>query len=236
MRGRLDQVFPRSQLDEDDSFWVTVRVKGRNSWRPWIEGEIAPANGGTLIETRFPTYMLVVVFTLVHGIPFLGLSWLIGIAAYLWGVSQVKGPFVEQLDITLEGDEARRHAAAQAVAEPESEGAAGAAPVVFRAEAGVDGASFRLAEGRLQVRGGGIQFDEEKLGWDQIRLVSGRGSTLVVVLEDGELREYECGKAQPDEVKWLARYLQARNQRWTTPEERREAEAKARAQLERLGR
>lgn len=236
VRGRLDQVFLRSQLKDDDTFWVTVSVSGRNSWRPWIEGEIAAANGGTLIEVTYPTHLLVVAFTLLHGIPFLGLSWLIGIAAYLWGVGQVKPPFVEQLDITLEGEEARRHASAQAVADPESEGAAGAAPVVFRAEAGVDGASFRLAAGRLTVRGGGIQVGGEDLRWDDVRFVSGRGTQLVVVREDGDLVELDCGKAEPDEVKWLATYLQARNRRWTTPEERREAEAKARAQLERMAR
>ena len=234
VRGRVQDVFPTSRLFEDDTFWVTVRMKNRNSWRPWIEGELVEANGGTLIHARFPVSVGVLLFTFLHGIPFLGLSWLVGIAAYLWGVGQVRPPFEEQLDVTLTGDEARRHAAAQRVADPRSDGAAGAAPLVFRARAGVDGATFRLSSGVLEVRGGGLRYDGRDLGWDVIERVQAESGEVMVIGEDGVVTVLPCAGMEPEEVEWLATYLETRNARWSTPEEQREAEARARAKLQQM--
>lgn len=234
VRGRLVDLYS-GRVQDDDTFWVRVPISsGRNSWRPYIEGELTGANGGTLLQVRFPMNLFILLFTFFHGIPFLGLTWLIGLGAYLWGIGQVKAPFEESLDISLTGTEARRHAAGQAVADPEAEGAAAAAPVVFRARAGVDGASFRLGRGTLEVRGGGIRYGDEDLRWDDVRIVAAKGRRLVVLREDGSPLELPCGDARPEEIQWLATYLQARNRRWTTPEERREAEARARARLKQM--
>lgn len=237
VEARLRELFPRGSKVTDEAFVVTVEGANRNSWRPRIHGTWLAAGGGTLIEAEYRMHSFVLVFTLLHGIPFLGLSWLIGIGAYLASIPGVERTFVEALDTEHTGEDALAKATGQAVADPDDPGAAAAAPPLLRARTTVDKASFRVGKGRITVDAGGIEWSHaggREVSWDGLLGFEENLGALAVSIRGEDAFRLPGAPCTPEDVRWLAAFLNARLSRWQTPEADREAAARAKAKLGRL--
>lgn len=230
---------------EVETFALQHRVPGvRNSWRPRLHGTLIPSNGGTRVEVKLSVHPFVAVFTFLHGLFLLGLSWLLGIGAFSWEVGKATAALTEVLEATAVGEEAV--AAALPVADPTEPGAEARAPYRLRAESSPDGARFRVPGPRLWSRtidleasATGVTLDVSGpplfLPWDQLSgcdLAVGDGGAALVFLGEGRSERHRepTGLSEADAL-WLATWLDAQARRRALPERDARARDAERARL-----
>lgn len=214
-----------------DRFKFTLANVNKNSWRPMAAGKLTAAGGGTLIEVRYPMHPFVVVFTLLHGLPFLGLTWVIGLLAYAASLQQVKNALFELVQAVAKGADAYECANA-AVSDPTRPGAAAAAPFSLRARHGMDHVTFALGSTSLRVDAAGLTLTGEtsaKVSWEELTgALAGEaaGSTLALFTASGNVISLSMVGLPEADQQWLADYINARDAERTASDEDR---ARARA-------
>lgn len=176
--GRLDDVENVHGAVSADKVDFTWKVKGwRNSWQPHIRGHVLPANDGSLLEFTLGVHPFLMVFTALHAIPFLGLSWLVGAAAFSWHATRAIDEMRALLGHTIEDPEAI--AAEQSAADPTVVGAEAAAPWSLRARTGQGAVTFTLRRDGwfgerfidLRVTALGVETDKGAMTWDELERV-----------------------------------------------------------------
>ncbi len=218
----------------DDRFEVQAPLGGRNSWRPVLTGRLSDAGGGTFVRLAVTVHPFVLVFTLLHAIPFMGLSWLIGCWAFSREVEPAITRLIELIGVTEVGDQARDRT--RDVAEPDEPGAAARAPLSLEARTDIDSARFVLEgprawygsptrslvfveQGQLRVR---RPQDDLLVEWHQLRGVSRSADTLGPMLllhtDDGD-EVVHAAQLDEDDLDWLVHYLDHRRQAWAPSEQ-----------------
>lgn len=88
----------------DDGFTLKPgrrnRFMGRNSWRPSAEGKLVAAGGITLAQVTMQVQPWVRVFTMVHAVFFLGLTWVMGVLAFSFEADKLRRTLDEAMDGT----------------------------------------------------------------------------------------------------------------------------------------
>lgn len=232
---RLSDHYRTAGMVEDDhSFSLTFEVAGRrNSWRPSLKGRMRRAAGGTLVEVRYPMHPFVMLFTAVHGMFLLGISWLMGLAAYSWDLRAARELMKEATGATLENEEAEAKAAGHEVADPTSPGADANAPLSFDARSDMDEARFTV-RGRdgsrttVVVSSAGLALHRDgqtlSVDWNDLERVDLKENEHSVDLwlqtRSGDRFAPIGGHGEADRL-WLATYLESRNRVWSQGEDER---------------
>jgi len=193
----------------------------RNSWAPKIKGHVLPAGDGSLIEAEMRVHLFIKAFTAFHGIFFLGLSWLLGAAAFSWHANKAKLGLRELLGPTVEDpDEISK---LQPTADPTELGAESNAPWSLRTVMRHGEVEFSLDTdgwlGRrttiLHVDQLGVTVGDTSMTWDDLERVE-------VVLEgDGRHLDLvgpttisvEASLMPGRDLMWLKDYLRGQDRR-----------------------
>ena len=203
------------------TFSVSKTVRNRrNSWRPVASGVLTPWAGGTRIEVSLTTSLMVRAFTIVHACFFLGLTWLMGVAAFS---SEVKGTREALTEIL--------GAARCPLADPVTATSMEQYPWSLHPEIALDQVRLTLYQRRwhrqpapliLQLGPAGITLDPaapdaRQVPWHHLTRARVEGMTLQL----GPV-ELTCTEHPPEHLKWLASHLRAQAGRLAaTAEERR---------------
>lgn len=211
-----------------------TRSNSRNSWRPRIRGTMQSAAGGTLVEVTYPLNLFVAVFTFVHGLALLGISWVIGFLAYRWDLLHGRQLFEDALGATHVQAAALEMAALHDVANPRSPGAAADAPLSFDVRTSTTDAVFTLRGAdrtlRLTVSQRGIELRGRQLSWDQLLDVDAAAGVLSLATATDPLLVSIEEHPAADQA-WLVDYLRARDERWTSSADERDESLRAQQQL-----
>lgn len=214
------------RLADDRTFSGTFLRPGvKNSWRPTVAGSLRPAAGGTWVQVRLKMHVLVVLFTVLHGIPFLGLTWLIGLGAYAWDLGYIRPLLQETTQSTHVGLDARRKVSEHEVSDPTQPGADANAPLALQARASERSVRFAVRGRRgtnvIEVGPRGLMLPNGAvLDWNDLETVDVVEEELAVLTSDRAMRVDLAGNTPADRL-WLATYLDSRNRRWSETEAQR---------------
>ena len=214
----------------DKTFSIQQQKRTRNSWRPMLSGTLSPANGGTLIAVDMAVHRFVLLFTIAHGLFFLGITWLVGMAAFSSELSDALKKLQECLGVN----------ASAPLSDPAAEGAEAEAPWSFSPQATLNTTRFTLygtrswrdaqAQTVLQLESAKIVLnpgdDEEHIPWHAAAGAQVQDSTLLL-----GAHALDVGDHPPAHRAWLASHLQAQAARFSASEQEREEFTENAAQL-----
>ncbi len=91
VRANLESAFADGRIvgKLDEAGFLVTRVRGqhlRNSWRPRINGTVTEIDGHCRVDVIASVHPLVFAFTLVHGLFFLGITWIMGTIGFSAGL------------------------------------------------------------------------------------------------------------------------------------------------------
>lgn len=185
---------------------------GRNSWRAVMTGTLVAVEGGTLVEVSMMPHPFVVLFTLVHAIPFLGLSWLLGVAAFSSDVGRSLGVLGQALGAYAVGREEVERV--QPLSDPTRPGAEVGAPLTLSPRVEQDGAVFVVDRWTLRVGAAGARTVgpdgvERELPWEELVGADATGGALVLRLPHGAEVALPLRSVPEAHGLWLAAYVDA---------------------------
>lgn len=240
VRERMREAVAEGRLRgsvRDTGFSVTVPLTGgRNSWQAVLSGKLVEAPNGTLVELSLMPHLFVVIFTLFHAIPFLGLSWLMGVAAFSGDVNRSLQGFGEAIRASAIGRDAV--IAMQPLSDPTRPGAEAGAPLTLSPRLQDEGVTFAsggwtLWVGPSRVRAtdpDGIDLDLE---WEELEGADTRGDELVLRTKNGVVILPLRNVPEHHQL-WLATYVDAVAHRFRASTEDAARQDEARRQLGRL--
>ena len=240
VEARLERAVRRGDFDGDirpGRFELQRPVPStRNSWRPRLKGKLTEAGEGVVIDVSIGVHPLVFAFTAFHGLFFLGLTWLIGAAAFSWEVPGATEALAEAVDARAIGDDVD---SMQVQSDPEDPGAATGAPWSFQARARVDEVRFTVfgasAFGglvparhlKLMLGPHGVTVDPRgvpaiEVPWGELQACVVEGDALTLERSGAPSIEIAAGGHDARDLVWLAAFItaRARDRRATATETR----------------
>ena len=228
VEARLEHAVRRGDFDGDirpGRFELQRPVPStRNSWRPRLKGTLTEAGEGVVIDVSIGVHPMVFAFTAIHGVFFLGLTWLIGAAAFSWEVPGATEALAAAVDAQATGDDVD---SMQVLSDPEDPGAATGAPWSFKARARVDEVQFTVfgasAYGglvkarrlRLTLGPHGITVDPNgvppiDVPWGQLQACAVEGDALTLERSGAPSIEIGAGAHDARDLVWMAAFITAR--------------------------
>ncbi|TNE90736.1 MAG: hypothetical protein EP330_07355 [Deltaproteobacteria bacterium] len=209
----------------------------RNSWRPSMQGTLHQAGDGVLVVVFITPNPAVMAFTALHAIPFLGISWLVGCAAFAAELGHATRALYDAVGGEFHGEDALD---AHDLSDPRSAQAMDGAPWSFLPSSTLDEAEFTIrgtiVRGGTRIRvGRSLRYKignapERTLAWGDLVRVHADGTALRLDLRDRSL-VLRASHHTARDVAWLADFLDARLAERRVSEEERERAHRARSSL-----